>query len=159
MSFIDEGTPYAVKVARTVWTGEKTEIISNSYLSVFINSNNKYACEYVLSFEREMRKMRAGVYFATQTPEEIIPKDSGSEVADVIRNIFNLCTFKCFFNLDSALLEDIKKFLGNTITDTEIMLLPELEVGQAVVQTSSEDTYMINFDPYPEQIERFDGGQ
>jgi hypothetical protein len=56
MSFIDEGTPYAVKVARTVWTGEKTEIISNSYLSVFINSNNKYACEYVLSFEREMRK-------------------------------------------------------------------------------------------------------
>jgi hypothetical protein len=39
------------------------------------------------------------------------------------------------------------------------MLLPELEVGQAVVQTSSEDTYMINFDPYPEQIERFDGGQ
>ncbi|HBA1548577.1 TPA: tra protein [Enterococcus faecium] len=124
-----------------------------------INSNNKYACEYVLSFEREMRKMRAGVYFATQTPEEIIPKDSGSEVADVIRNIFNLCTFKCFFNLDSALLEDIKKVLGNTITDTEIMLLPELEVGQAVVQTSSEDTYMINFDPYPEQIERFDGGQ
>ncbi|HCC0899847.1 TPA: hypothetical protein M4L37_002866, partial [Enterococcus faecium] len=52
-----------------------------------------------------------------------------------------------------------KKVLGNTITDTEIMLLPELEVGQAVVQTSSEDTYMINFDPYPEQIERFDGGQ
>ncbi|HAP6079865.1 TPA: tra protein, partial [Enterococcus faecium] len=124
-----------------------------------INSNNKYACEYVLSFEREMRKMRAGVYFATQTPEEIIPKDSGSEVADIIRNIFNLCTFKCFFNLDSALLNDIKKVLGNTITDTEIMLLPELEVGQAVVQTSSEDTYLINFDPYPEQIERFDGGQ
>lgn len=124
-----------------------------------INANNKYACEYVLNFEREMRKMRAGVYFATQTPEEIIPKDSGSEVADIIRNIFNLCTFKCFFNLDSALLEDIKKVLGNTITDTEVMLLPELEVGQAVVQTSSEDTYMINFDPYPEQIERFDGGQ
>lgn len=23
MSFIDEGTPYAVKVARTVWTGGK----------------------------------------------------------------------------------------------------------------------------------------
>lgn len=124
-----------------------------------INSNNKYACEYVLSFEREMRKMRAGVYFATQTPEEIIPKDSASEVADVIRNIFNLCTFKCFFNLDSALLDDIRKVLGNTITDTEILLLPELEVGQAVVQTSSEDTYLINFDPYPEQIERFDGGQ
>lgn len=124
-----------------------------------INSNNKYACEYVLSFEREMRKMRAGVYFATQTPEEIIPKDSGSEVADIIRNIFNLCTFKTFFNLDSALIEDIKKVLGNTITDTEVMLLPELEVGQAIVQTSSEDTYLINFDPYPDQIERFDGGQ
>lgn len=124
-----------------------------------INANNKYACEYILSFEREMRKMRAGVYFATQTPEEIIPKDSGSEVADIIRNIFNLCTFKCFFNLDAALLEDIKKVLGNTITDTEVLLLPELELGQAIVQTSSEDTYMINFDPYPEQIERFDGGQ
>lgn len=124
-----------------------------------INANNKYACEYVLNFEREMRKMRAGVYFATQTPEEIIPKDSGSEVADIIRNIFNLCTFKCFFNLDSALIEDIKKVLGNTITDTEVMILPELEVGQAIVQTSSEDTYMINFDPYPEQINRFDGGQ
>ncbi|EPY6472548.1 VirB4 family type IV secretion system protein [Clostridium sporogenes] len=124
-----------------------------------INSNNKYACEYVLSFEREMRKMRAGVYFATQTPEEIIPKDSGSEVADVIRNIFNLCTFKCFFNLDAALLEDMKKILGNTITDSEVMLLPNLHVGEAVVQTSSEDTYLVFFDPEKEQIERFDGGQ
>ncbi|KRU40000.1 VirB4 family type IV secretion system protein [Clostridium sporogenes] len=124
-----------------------------------INSNNKYACEYVLSFEREMRKMRAGVYFATQTPEEIIPKDSGSEVADVIRNIFNLCTFKCFFNLDAALLEDMKKVLGNTITDSEVMLLPNLHVGEAIVQTSSEDTYLVYFDPEKEQIERFDGGQ
>ncbi|HCM90576.1 MULTISPECIES: VirB4 family type IV secretion system protein [Vagococcus] len=124
-----------------------------------INANNKYACKYVLSFQREMRKMRAGVYFATQTPEEIIPKDGSSEVADIIRNIFNLCTFKCFFNLDSALLEDLKKVLKNSVTDTELMLLPNLNVGEAVVQTTGEDTYLVFFDPEKDQLERFNGGE
>lgn len=124
-----------------------------------INSNNKYACEYILSFEREMRKMRAGVYFATQTPEEIIPKANNTEVTDIVRNIFNLCTFKCFFNMDTALLNDMKQILGNTITDTELMVLPNLEMGQAIVQTTSDDTFLMNFDPFPDQLERFNGGE
>lgn len=35
------GTPCAMKVACTVWTGEKMEIVSKSYLSVLTKSNQK----------------------------------------------------------------------------------------------------------------------
>lgn len=124
-----------------------------------INPNNPYACEYVSKFAREMRKMRAGAYFATQSPELLLPSDSDSPVAKTIKTIFSLCTFKCFFNLDESVSMDIKRILGNTITDSELMLLSTLKEGEAICQTSSEDNYLVFFDPDKEQFERFDGGQ
>lgn len=124
-----------------------------------INPENPYACKYILDFVREMRKMRAGAYFATQSPERMVPGDSDSPVATTIKTIFSLCTFKCFFNLDESVSMDVKKILGNSITDSELMMLANLKEGEAVCQTSSDDNFLVAFDPDEEQFERFNGGQ
>ena len=125
----------------------------------YINPNNVYACEYIATFQREMRKFRAGVYFATQSPQEIIPTKADSRVTKIIRTIFELCTVKVLFNLDASILKEMKGILGETVTESEVMILPELPVGQAIVQTSSRDSYLVKFDPEEDQLERFEGGQ
>lgn len=144
----------------------KIKIEDIEYFMVFIdechniiNPKNPYACEYVKTFEREMRKFYAGVYFATQSPQEIIPSQESSEVIQTIRTIFELCTVKVLFNLDASLIADMKSILGNTVTDSEVQLLPELSMGEAIVQTSSADSYIVQFDPDNNQLERFKGGQ
>lgn len=106
-----------------------------------------------------MRKFRAGVYFATQSPQEIIPTQADSRVTKIIRTIFELCTVKVLFNLDASILKEMKGILGETVTESEVMILPELPVGQAIIQTSSRDSYLVKFDPEEDQLERFEGGQ
>jgi len=124
-----------------------------------INSNNLFAVEYVVSFQREMRKYSAGVFFATQSPNEILPEGASDASVSVVKTVFELCQYKIFFNLDNSVMGRMKEVLGDSLTETEYGMLPELKMGQAIVQTSSTESYLVNFDPEHEQLARFKGGQ
>jgi len=124
-----------------------------------INSNNIFAVEYVKSFEREMRKFSAGVFFATQSPAEILPEGASDESVAAIKTVFELTQYKVFLNLDNSVMGRMRDVLGNSLTETEYQKLPELNVGQAIFQTSSTEKYFVTFDPEEEQLQRFKGGQ
>lgn len=124
-----------------------------------INSNNLFAVEYVVSFEREMRKFSAGVFFATQSPNEILPENASDKSVAIIKTVFELTQFKVFFYLDNSVMGRMKEVLGDSLTDTEYQMLTNLKVGQAIVQTSSSDSYTVTFDPENDQLARFKGGQ
>lgn len=124
-----------------------------------INSNNLFAVEYVVSFEREMRKFSAGVFFATQSPNEILPEGASDVSVSTIKTVFELTQYKVFFNLDNSVMGRMREVLGDSLTDTEYQMLPDLKMGQAIIQTSSNESYMVNFDPETEQLARFKGGQ
>lgn len=124
-----------------------------------INANNLFAVDYVISFEREMRKFSAGVFFATQSPNEILPEGASDSSIDKIKTVFELTTYKVFLNLDNSVMGKMREVLGASLTDTEYQMLPELKVGQAIVQTSSTESYTVTFDPETSQLERFKGGQ
>lgn len=124
-----------------------------------INSNNLFAVEYVVSFEREMRKFSAGVFFATQSPNEILPEGASDVSVSTIKTVFELTQYKVFFNLDNSVMGRMREVLGDSLTDTEYQMLPDLKKGQAIIQTSSNESYMVNFDPETEQLARFKGGQ
>jgi len=124
-----------------------------------INANNLFAVDYVISFEREMRKFSAGVFFATQSPNEILPEGASDSSIDKIKTVFELTTYKVFLNLDNSVMGKMREVLGASLTDTEYQMLPELKVGQAIVQTSSNESYTVTFDPETSQLERFKGGQ
>ena len=64
-----------------------------------------------------------------------------------------------FLNLDNSVMGKMREVLGASLTDTEYQMLPELKVGQAIVQTSSNESYTVTFDPETSQLERFKGGQ
>ncbi|WP_437834505.1 VirB4 family type IV secretion system protein (plasmid) [Niallia taxi] len=124
-----------------------------------INSNNVFAVEYVVSFEREMRKFSAGVFFATQSPNEILPESASDKSVAIIKTVFELTTYKVFLNLDNSVMGRMKDVLGDSLTDTEYSMLPELKIGQAIIQTSSSESYTVTFDPEHDQLARFKGGQ
>lgn len=124
-----------------------------------INANNIFAVEYVVSFEREMRKFSAGVFFATQSPNEILPEGASDTSVATIKTVFELTQYKVFLNLDNSVLGRMKDVLGESLTETEYQMLPELKIGQAIVQTSSNESYTVTFDPETDQLKRFKGGQ
>lgn len=124
-----------------------------------INYNNIFAVEYVVSFEREMRKFSAGVFFATQSPNEILPESASDKSVATIKTVFELTQYKVFLNLDNSVMGRMRDVLGDSLTETEYEMLPKLKIGQAIVQTSSNESYTVNFDPENDQLARFKGGQ
>lgn len=123
-----------------------------------INTNNIAAVEYVSNFEREMRKFRAGVVFATQSPQEMIPEGAASTDIAKLKTIFELTQFKVLFNLDDSLLARMRELLGDSLTDSEYMSIPDLEMGHAILSLGSKQSYRVKFEPSDRQLELF-GGQ
>lgn len=124
-----------------------------------INHNNLFAVEYVVSFEREMRKFSAGVFFATQSPQEILPESASDESVATIKTVFELTQYKVLFMLDNSVMGRMKEVLGGSLTTTEYDMLPELKLGQAIVQTAPNESYIVKFDAEQDQLQRFKGGQ
>lgn len=123
-----------------------------------INTNNIAAVEYVSNFEREMRKFRAGVVFATQSPQEMVPEGAASTDVAKLKTIFELTQFKTMFNLDDSLLHRMRELLGDSLTDSEYAAIPDLEVGQAIMSLGSKQSYRVKFLPSERQLKLF-GGQ
>jgi energy-coupling factor transporter ATP-binding protein EcfA2 len=122
-----------------------------------INTNNIAAVEYVSNFEREMRKFRAGVVFATQSPQEMIPEGAASADIAKLKTIFELTQFKVLFNLDDSLLSRMRELLGDSLTDSEYASIPDLEMGQAILSLGSKQSYRVKFQPSERQLELFRG--
>jgi len=145
---------------------KKISIESVRYFMMFldechniINSQNEFANRYVLEFEREMRKFFAGVFFATQSPQEMLPAlGSNADISDM-KAIFELTQYKIFLNMDSSVLGLLKSVLVDSLTESEFRILPELKRGEAIVQVSSTEAYNVMFDPDEQQLARFKGGQ
>ncbi|EJQ36003.1 hypothetical protein IEE_05479 [Bacillus cereus BAG5X1-1] len=124
-----------------------------------INSQNKFANRYVLEFEREMRKFFAGIFFATQSPQEMLPPPGSNVDVSDMKAIFELTQYKIFLNMDSSVLDTLKAVLGESLTESEFRILPELKRGEGIVQISSTEVFNVMFDPDEQQLARFKGGQ
>lgn len=123
-----------------------------------INTNNMFAVDYIVKFIKEMRKFSAAVYFATQSPQEILPEGASSTDVSKIKQVFELCSNKFYLNLDDSVMERMKQVLGNSLTQSEYDSLPRLKKGQVFANLGGKLKYTVDVDPTEEQLERFAGG-
>lgn len=123
-----------------------------------INAHNAFAVDYIVNFEKEMRKFSAGVYFATQSPQEILPEGSSSADISKIKQVFELCQYKFYLHLDESVMVRMKEVLGSSLTDSEYDSLTRLKKGQVFCTLGGKNKYTVNVDPTEEQLERFAGG-
>lgn len=89
----------------------------------------------------------------------MLPPPGSTVDVSTMKAIFELTQYKIFLNMDNSVLETLKSVLGESLTESEFRILPELKRGEAIVQVSSTETYNVMFDPDEKQLERFKGGQ
>ncbi|MDT1958975.1 ATPase [Carnobacterium divergens] len=123
-----------------------------------INAHNIFAVDYVVNFQKEMRKFSAGVYFATQSPQEILPEGTSSSDISKIKQVFELCHSKFYLNLDESVMVRMKEVLGSSLTESEYESLTRLKKGQVFCTLGGKNKYTVNVDPTEDQLERFAGG-
>lgn len=124
-----------------------------------INPENMFAVDYVKNFEREMRKFNAGIIFATQSPEEMVPDKVESAALSSLKVVFELCQYKVTMSMDPSQLNKMKSLLGDSLTSSDYERIPNLQTGEAIFSTGSKERYNVTFSPNSRQLEDFRGGQ
>ena len=124
-----------------------------------INYENIFAVDYVKNFEREMIKFNAGIIFATQSPEEMVPDSVESAQLSSLKVVFELCQYKWLMSMDPSQLKKIKSLLGEALNSSDYSNIPDLQTGQAIVTMGGRERYQVKMKPSERQLEIFAGGQ
>lgn len=124
-----------------------------------INYKNMAAVSYIKDFEREMRKFSAGIIFATQSPEEMVPDKVNSVEQSELKVVFDLCAIKVLMAMETSQLSKIKRLLGDSLMPSDYSEIPTLITGNAIWTLGSGQRYKVTNSPDPEQLRLFDGGQ
>ncbi|MFB8625924.1 VirB4 family type IV secretion system protein [Enterococcus casseliflavus] len=123
-----------------------------------LSPDTVFVVKQVVKFLKEMRKFSAGAFFATQSPQELLPETSSDDYISKIKQVFELCNAKFFLQLDASVSETMKKAMGNLLTDGQYEDLALLEQGEVIVNLGGNNNYKIKTDPDQEQLKRFAGG-
>ena len=118
----------------------------------------EFAVEYINKFVREMRKFSAGVFFATQSPQEMLPESASDNYQAQMKAIFNICSVRMLLNMDYADAKLLKGTLGNALTNDDYERISQLTKGQIIVNLGGRSNYQVTNKPTPQQLEIFQGG-
>ena len=117
-----------------------------------------FAISYINKFVREMRKFSAGIYFATQSPQELLPEEANEEYVRQIKTIFELCNNRFFLRMDNSVNDVLRRAMGHAFEESEYETLNNLEQGEVVVYLGGSENYKIKVMPDQDQLKIFDGG-
>lgn len=123
-----------------------------------INGNNPRLVEYITTFQREMRKFFAGIVFATQSPQEILPEGNDSQVISKLKQVFELTQYKFLLRLDQSVNDKMRETLGDIIKESEYEIIPQLSQGQVLLSIQGKNNLVFNTRPTKQQLDRFKGG-
>lgn len=124
-----------------------------------VNAENIFAVDFIKNFEREMRKFNAGIIFATQSPEEMVPDKVESAALSSLKVVFELCQYKVIMAMDPSQLQKMRSLLGDSLTSSDYERIPNLSTGEAIFNTGSKERYNVTIIPNRRQLEDFKGGQ
>lgn len=118
----------------------------------------EFAVEYINRFVREMRKFSAGVFFATQSPQEMLPENASSHYQTQMKAIFNICSVRMFLNMEYADCKLVKKTMGNVLEDSDYEQITQLSKGQVIANLGGAVNYKFTNKPTKAQLDIFQGG-
>ncbi|WEV41273.1 ATP-binding protein [Lactobacillus sp. ESL0681] len=124
-----------------------------------INFENLFAVDYIKDFEREMRKFKAGVIFATQSPEEMVPDNVETAQLSNLKIVFELCQYKAMLAMDPSQLRKIKLLMGSSLNENDYKSIPDLKRGHAIISMGGQERYRLTILPNQRQLKLYAGGQ
>lgn len=123
-----------------------------------LSPDTVFVVNYVVKFLKEMRKFSAGAFFATQSPQELLPENSSDDYISKIKQVFELCSAKFFLGLDASVTGTMKKAMGGLLTEGQYKDLSLMEQGDVFINLGGTNNYKIKTDPDEKQLMRFAGG-
>lgn len=123
-----------------------------------VNTQNVFAIQVIIDFQKEMRKFSAGIHFMTQSFQEVLLENASDEAVQKISQVFELCNTKLFLHTDDSVLGKLQRIMGSGLSESDYENIPKLKKGQALFSFGNNESYVVNVDPSAEQLERFSGG-
>ncbi len=103
-----------------------------------VNAKKLAGVEQILTYEREARKYFGGIIFASQSIRDFVPDDSTSAAADMIKTLFELCTYKWIMNQDNSCRAKLSEIFGADLTENDLAQIPKLGKGEVLLAVAGE---------------------
>lgn len=116
------------------------------------------AVEYLVKFMREARKYFGGIFFVSHLITDFVPADSKSENAENVKNLFRLTQYKFIAQQDAESTQTIKTVFDGQLTDSELRIIPTLEVGSVILSISGVKNISFDVDVSEAELSIFSGG-
>ncbi len=116
------------------------------------------AVEYLVKFMREARKYFGGIFFVSHLITDFIPADSKSENAENVKNLFRLTQYKFIAEQDAESTQTIRTVFDGQLTESELRLIPKLEVGSVILSISGVKNISFDVDVSKAELSIFGGG-
>ena len=103
-----------------------------------VNAKKLYGVEEIITYEREGRKFFGGIIFASQSIRDFVPDDSSSAASDMIKTLFELCTYKWIMNQDNSCRAKLAEIFGDELTENDLSQIPKLGKGEVLLSIAGE---------------------
>ncbi len=103
-----------------------------------VNAKKLAGVERILTYEREARKYFGGIIFASQSIRDFVPDDSTSAAADMIKTLFELCTYKWIMNQDNSCRAKLAEIFGADLTENDLAQISKLGKGEVLLSVAGE---------------------
>lgn len=124
----------------------------------YINSNNPLAVDFFINFTREDRKYFASLVLATQSINDMVPKNKENHVLEKIRTLFELTQYKFIMQQDNNTKEALQDIFNGQLNESEIDYIPYFQKGDVILTINGMDNILFNVNLSDEEDKLFEGG-
>ncbi|MBY0756294.1 ATP-binding protein [Clostridium sardiniense] len=124
----------------------------------YVNSNNELAVDFFINFIREDRKYFAGLILATQSINDMVPKNKENHVLEKIRTLFELTQYKFIMQQDNNTKEALEDIFNGQLNSSEIDIIPYFQKGDVILLINGMENILFNVKLSKEEEKLFEGG-
>ncbi|GIC69400.1 helicase HerA domain-containing protein [Fructobacillus tropaeoli] len=130
----------------------------------YVQMDNAYNLNYIVSLMEQMRKNYAGLMLAMPTIEDLGVTNTNTTDAKAkeyyknIKKMMDLLQYRFFFHLPDSNLDTLDQILGNSITSSELKSITRLKARRTLLNIDGDLNIQVYVSPTESQLKRFQGG-
>lgn len=103
-----------------------------------INARKLMALDLLLQYAREARKYFGGIWFATQSINDLFPDGSDGYGEEQLKKLFQLCQYKVIMHQGSETVPKLKSLFDGEIPEKELLDVRNFEQGECIMNISGD---------------------
>ncbi|WP_368896011.1 VirB4 family type IV secretion system protein [Priestia megaterium] len=133
-------------------------VIDEAHHIVNTKKGNEHALDFLTEFSREARKYFAGLIYASHLISDFVPDGSEQTAIEKIKKLFDLTQYKFIMQQDDNNLDTIQRVFKTGITDSELVEIPKLPIGDVLLCIKSVKNILFHIEIDEEEKVLYGGG-